>query len=113
MLCLSMYTHSKNNNLLQARYGELVSISQTYTWSGKTPWAGIPLHMTLRGNTADNSFIELLQPLHILAESSVNDIGFMPGGEYAKLMRLLTYRETEARKTAFQVDGEPYIPSFT
>jgi hypothetical protein len=112
LLCLPMYTHSKNNNLSQARYEELVSISQSYTWPGKTPWAGLPLHMTLRGNYASISFIELLQPVHILAESSINDIGFIPGGEFAKLMRLLTYRETQARKTAFQVYGEPYIPSF-
>jgi hypothetical protein len=76
LLCLPMYTHSKNNNLSQARYEELVSISQSYTWPGKTPWAGLPLHMTLRGNYASISFIELLQPVHILAESSINDIGF-------------------------------------
>jgi hypothetical protein len=39
-------------------------------------------------------------------------IGYMSGGEYARLMRLLTYKETQARTSAFQVYGEPYFPSF-
>jgi hypothetical protein len=112
MLCLPMYSHSHNNNLSPARYQELVSISQNHTWPGKTPWAGPPLHMTLRGDWAKNSFIELLQPVHVLAESRIDVIGFMSGGEYAKLMRLLTYRETQSRTTAFQVYDEPYIPNF-
>jgi hypothetical protein len=65
MLCLPMYTHSHNNNLSPARYEELVSISRNYSWAGKTPWAGPPLHMTLRGKWAENSLIELLQSVHI------------------------------------------------
>jgi hypothetical protein len=109
LLCLPMYTHNKRKKLLPAKYDQLVSITNDKKWDGKTPWAGPPLKMHVP-DQLQHSLIELLQPVHVRAESRIMAIGYMCGGEYAKLVKLLTYKEIEARTTAFKVYGEKYIP---
>lgn len=109
LLCLPMYTHKHKKKLARAKYDQLVSISNDKKWDGKTPWAGPPLRMRVSDHS-QHSLIELLQPVHVRAESRIIPVGYMCGGEYAKLVKLLTYKEIEARQTAFKVYGEKYSP---
>ncbi|CAD0083546.1 unnamed protein product [Aureobasidium vineae] len=58
---------------------------------------------------ANNSFVELCQPVHVLAQSGIKDIGYISGEEYARLIRLLEYKENEARRDAFQLYQAQYF----
>ncbi|CAD0107903.1 unnamed protein product [Aureobasidium uvarum] len=111
ILCLPMYTQTSNTVIPAPRVREMVSISQNRSWPGATPWVGPPLHMTMYGGSqyAANSFIELCQPVHVLAQSRIKDIGYISGGEYARLIRLLAYKENEARRNAFQLYHAQYF----
>lgn len=114
LLCLPMYTY-KDQTMPHARCQEVASITNNSKWSGVTPWAGFPLRMKVSGpgqSGPRNAFIELLQPVHVLPASRIIPIGYMTGGEYARLMRLLTYTETHTRAEAFWVYKEAYVPDW-
>jgi hypothetical protein len=113
LLCLPMYTVNEGVTLPAARYAELASISNDKRWDGKTPWASLPLRMKVWGGKTpiQYSLVELLRPVHVLTASRIIDIGFMCGGEYAKLLRLHLYRELMAKRMAYQTYQETYSPS--
>lgn len=113
VLCLPMTTLSTTARLSQARMRELVSISRGFSTHGGTPWAGRPLHMTLYGSGqySENAYIDLCQPVHVLAQSRIKDVGYISGGEYARLVRLLAYKENEARRAAFLLYEAQYFPN--
>lgn len=113
VLCLPMSTQSSTARLPADRVRELVMVSKGFPSQGSTPWAGRPLHMTMYagGHNAENSFIDLCQPIHVLAQSRIKDVGYISGGDYARLVRLLTYKENEARRAAFLSYGAQYFPN--
>ncbi|KAG9657149.1 hypothetical protein KCU95_g2929, partial [Aureobasidium melanogenum] len=113
VLCLPMSTQSSDARLPATRVRELVAVSRGFPAQGLTPWAGRPLHMTIYGGGqyAENSFIDLCQPVHVLAQSRIKDVGYISGGEYARLIRLLTYKENEARRAAFLSYEALYFPN--
>lgn len=115
LLCLPMYTVKEGVTLPAARYEELASISDDKKWIGKTPWAGPPLRMKVWGGQPENQYstIELLLPVHVLITSRITNIGYMCGGEYAKLLKLHLYRELMAKRMAYQAYSETYTPSLT
>ncbi|KAG9523167.1 hypothetical protein KCU99_g7891, partial [Aureobasidium melanogenum] len=113
VLCLPLSTQSSTARLPAARVRELVHVSRGFPAQGSTPWAGRPLHMTIYGGGqyAEHSYIDLCQPVHVLAQSRIKDVGYISGGEYARLIRLLTYKENEARRAAFLSYGALYFPN--
>jgi len=115
LLCLPMYTY-KDQTMSHARCQEVASISNNSSkWSGVTPWAGYPLQMKVSGpgqSGQRNAFIELLQPVHVRSTSRIIATGYITGGEYGRLMRLLTYAETHTRADAFWVYKEAYVPDW-
>lgn len=113
VLCLPMSTLSSVAQLPEARMRELVSVSRNWPAQGPTPWAGRPLHMVMYGGGryAENSFIDLCQPIHILAQSRIKDVGYISGGDYARLIRLLTYKENKARRDAFLLYEAQFFPN--
>lgn len=113
VLCLPMTTLSTTARLSETRMRELVSISRGFPADGLTPWAGRPLHMTMYGGGEypEGSFTDLCQPVHVLAQSRIKNVGYISGGEYAKLIRLLAYKENEARRAAFLLYEAQYFPN--
>ncbi|KEQ73236.1 hypothetical protein M436DRAFT_46541 [Aureobasidium namibiae CBS 147.97] len=112
IFCLPMYTSKPGKSKPAQRLAEMASICDDNKWKGRTPWAGQPLQMTIYSprDSPNRSLIELLQPVHVLSASRIIPIGFISGGEYARLMRLLHHKETQARAAAFHVYGETYLP---
>lgn len=112
LFCLPMYTSKPNKSKPKERLAEMASICDDSAWKGRTPWAGKPLRMTVFSapNSPQRSLIELLQPVYVPSVSRIISIGYISGGEYARLMRLLHYKETRARAAAFHVYGQSYFP---
>lgn len=112
IFCLPMYTWKPGKSKSKQRLAEMASICDDSAWKGRTFWAGQPLRMTVSKleDGPQRSLIDLLQPVHVLSVSRIIPIGFISGGEYARLMRLLHHKETQARAAAFHVYGETYLP---
>ena len=112
MSCLPMYTSKPDKSKPAQKLAEMASICDDNEWKGRTSWAGQPLQMTIYslGDWPHRSLIELLQPVHVLSVSRIIPIGYISGGEYARSMRLLHHKETQARTAAFRVYGEQYLP---
>lgn len=100
---IPLYTLSEAR-LRAARLEEFVSICTEPTWVGETPWAGMPLLAKFNAayNCEERCFADLSRPHWISGhEPFFDDVGKIVGGEYSKLMDLLSKKEREFRTAAF------------
>ncbi|KAH0367344.1 hypothetical protein KCU65_g4656, partial [Aureobasidium melanogenum] len=100
--------------LRKTRKEEYVSVCTEPHWRGETPWAGMPIlaKFNKEYNCEDQCFADLSRPHWISQwETIYDDVGRIEGGEYSRLMDLLTMKEREFRTAAFAKfdtnDGNP------
>lgn len=100
---IPLYTLSETK-LRQTRKEEYVSVCTDTLWRGETPWAGMPIlaKFNKEYNCEDQCFADLSRPHWISQwETIYDDVGRIEGGEYSRLIDLLTMKEREFRTAAF------------
>ncbi|KAI4721250.1 hypothetical protein E4T48_02428 [Aureobasidium sp. EXF-10727] len=113
---IPLYT-LKETSLRKTRWEELVSVCTVDEtgWKGDTPWAGMPIlaKFAKEYNCEAHCFADLSRPHWIgRFETVIDDVGYVDGGEYSKLMDLLQMKERQFRTAAFarfNTDGKPEV----
>ncbi|CAD0095345.1 unnamed protein product [Aureobasidium mustum] len=86
------------------RMNKYVSVSTKPDWRGDTPWAGMPILAKFNKaySCEDKCYADLSRPHWISQwEHVYDDVGHIKGGEYSRLIDLLTMKEREFRTAAF------------